>query len=442
MNPHLTALQAALATSYRIDRELGAGGMATVYLAHDIKHDRAVAIKVLKPELAASIGSERFLKEIRTTANLQHPHIVPLYDSGDASGALFYVMPLLQGESLADRMERDGQLPIEDTIRITRQIAGALDYAHRNGVIHRDIKPDNILLHDDEVLVADFGIAVGAREASGARLTGTGFSLGTPQYMSPEQAVGERNIDARSDIYSLGAVTYEMLTGESPVHARTAQGMVARLLTETPKSLRELRGDVPETVDVAVMRALAKQPDERFASARAFADALTTNMPATPSSPKKKTSVGAKQSRARMIGVSALAATVLAATGIAIFSKNAEARGWESIAVLPLENVSRDSAGKPDAEQDYFAEGMTDELTSNLATIRTLRVTSRGSAMAFAAFKSRPSPDSIGKILNVDAIVEGKVQRFGRDSVRISPTVTDVRRGKKQCDHSTYANTF
>ncbi|MGE5090920.1 MAG: serine/threonine-protein kinase, partial [Bacillota bacterium] len=208
-------LAAALADRYRIERELGQGGMATVYLAHDLRHDRKIAIKVLRPELAAVIGADRFLSEIRTTANLQHPHILPLFDSGEADSFLFYAMPFVEGISLRDRMTREKQLPIAEAVRIATEIASALDYAHRHGVIHRDIKPENILLHDGSALVADFGIALAASKA-GTRMTETGMSLGTPQYMSPEQAMGERELDQRSDVYALGCVTYEMLTGEPP----------------------------------------------------------------------------------------------------------------------------------------------------------------------------------------------------------------------------------
>ena len=211
-------LTAALADRYRIDRELGQGGMATVYLAHDIKHEREVAIKVLHPDLGAALGAERFLSEIKTTAKLQHPHILPLLDSGEADSLLYYVMPLVTGETLRARLERERQLPVADAVRVAREVASALDYAHRQGVIHRDIKPENILLHDGSAVVADFGITLAVQTAGGQRMTQTGLSLGTPQYMSPEQAMGERVIDARSDIYALGAVTYEMLasrrTGE------------------------------------------------------------------------------------------------------------------------------------------------------------------------------------------------------------------------------------
>ncbi len=267
-------LSAALADRYRIERELGQGGMATVYLAHDLKHDRQVAIKVLRPELAAVIGAERFLAEIKTTANLQHPHILPLFDSGAADSFLFYVMPFIEGESLRDRLKREKQLPIADAVRIATEVAGALDYAHRHGVIHRDIKPENILLHDGRALVADFGIALAASKAGGTRMTETGMSLGTPQYMSPEQAMGDRDITGRSDVYALGCITYEMLVGDPPFGGSTAQAIVAKVLTEKPAPPSKLRDTVPEPVEEAVLIALAKLPADRFASAAEFAVAL------------------------------------------------------------------------------------------------------------------------------------------------------------------------
>ncbi len=225
MTDPLSRLSSALSDKYRIERELGAGGMATVYLAQDLKHDRKVALKVLRPELAAVIGAERFLSEIKTTANLQHPHILPLFDSGEADSFLFYVMPYVEGETVRDRISREKQLPVADAVRITTEVAAALDYAHRHGVIHRDIKPENILLHDGSALVADFGIALAASKAGGTRMTETGMSLGTPHYMSPEQAMGEREITARSDVYALGCVLYEMLMGEPPFTGPTAQAM-------------------------------------------------------------------------------------------------------------------------------------------------------------------------------------------------------------------------
>jgi serine/threonine-protein kinase len=268
-------LTAALADRYRLERELGAGGMATVYLAQDLKHGRQVAIKVLRPELAAVIGAERFLTEIRTTAHLQHPHILPLFDSGTAGSFLFYVMPFIEGESLRDRLSREQQLPIADAVRIAGEVASALDYAHRHSVIHRDIKPENILLHDGRALVADFGIALAASKAGDTRMTETGMSLGTPQYMSPEQAMGQREITARSDVYALGATTYEMLLGEPPFTGPTAQSVVAKVMTEPPVPPSRRRDTIPPAVEDAVLTALAKLPADRFGSAAEFAAALT-----------------------------------------------------------------------------------------------------------------------------------------------------------------------
>jgi len=274
MTDPLPRLTAALADRYRIERELGQGGMATVYLAQDLKHDRRVAVKVLRPELAAVIGAERFLSEIKTTANLQHPHILPLFDSGEADSFLFYVMPYVEGESLRDRIDREKQLPVADAVRIGAEVASALDYAHRHNVIHRDIKPENILLHDGRALVADFGIALAASKAGGTRMTETGMSLGTPTYMSPEQAMGEREITARSDVYALGCVVYEMLLGEPPFTGPTAQSIVAKVMTAEPAALSAQRKSIPPDVEDAVLTALEKLPADRFASAAEFAMAL------------------------------------------------------------------------------------------------------------------------------------------------------------------------
>ncbi|MEO5826213.1 MAG: protein kinase, partial [Gemmatimonadales bacterium] len=267
-------LTAALSDRYRIERELGQGGMATVYLAHDIRHERDVAIKVLHPDLGAALGSERFLSEIRTTAKLQHPHILPLLDSGEADGLLYYVMPLVTGETLRARLERERQLPIDDAVRIAREVADALGSAHALGIIHRDIKPENILLQGGHALVADFGIALAVQTAGGARMTQTGLSLGTPQYMSPEQAMGERAIDARSDIYALGAVTYEMLVGEAPFTGPSVQAIVAKVMTEKPTAPTATRDTIPDAVEDAVLTALSKLPVDRFPTAAAFALAL------------------------------------------------------------------------------------------------------------------------------------------------------------------------
>jgi serine/threonine-protein kinase len=265
-----------LADRYAVEREIGAGGMATVYLASDLRHDRKVALKVLNHDLGAVLGVERFLSEIRVTASLQHPNLLPLFDSGSADGLLFYVTPFIEGESLRHKLQREKQLSVDEAIRIGSAVANALDYAHAHGVIHRDLKPENILLQHGQPFVADFGIALAISNAGAGRLTQSGLSLGTPQYMSPEQASGERSIDARTDIYSLGAVDYEMLTGEPPHTGVAVQAIVAKLMTEDVRPIGVLRRAVPSYVDVAVRRALEKLPADRFATAKAFGEALTS----------------------------------------------------------------------------------------------------------------------------------------------------------------------
>ena len=271
MDPRLAT---SLEGRYTIDREIGRGGMATVYLARDVRHNRNVALKVLNAELGAILGVERFLAEIQVTANLQHPNLLPLFDSGEASGLLFYVMPYVEGESLRARLDREKQLPVDEAVRIASAIAGALDHAHRHKVIHRDLKPENILMHEGQPLIADFGIALAVSNAGGARITQTGLSLGTPQYMSPEQATGDRVVDGRTDIYSLGAMTYEMLVGDPPHSASTAQAIIAKVLTEKPARVRTSRPNVSPAVDYAIARALEKLAADRFATAKEFAEAL------------------------------------------------------------------------------------------------------------------------------------------------------------------------
>ena len=289
MSDTRTRLFTALADRYRLGRQIGAGGMATVYLAHDLKLDRDVAVKVLRPELAAVLGTDRFLNEIKISARLDHPHILTLIDSGVADGFLYYIMPFVRGESLRDRLNRDTQLPLDEALDVIRQMTSALDYAHQKGIVHRDIKPENILLHEGEAMLADFGIAIAVKEAGGNRLTESGVSLGTPQYMSPEQATGDRDLDARSDIYSIAAVLYEMLAGQPPHTGASVQAVITKLLTERPTHLRVLRDTVPESVDAAVAKALAKLPVDRYASAGDFARALTTpGVPRRPSSRSRR----------------------------------------------------------------------------------------------------------------------------------------------------------
>ena len=334
----------ALQGRYRIERELGQGGMATVYLAHDLRHERKVAIKVLRPELAAVIGADRFVREIRTVAGLQHPHILGLIDSGEVQGTAYYVMPFVEGESLRDRLSREKQLPIADAVRIACEVASALDYAHRHGVIHRDIKPENILLHDGQALVADFGIALAVSQAGGSRMTETGMSLGTPHYMSPEQAMGEREITARSDVYALGAVTYEMLTGDPPFTGSTAQAIVAKVLTEKPPGIRRQRDRVAPAIEEAVLTALEKLPADRYGSAADFAAALrgeaalgrheSTRIRLAPSAPRRVT----------LTTLVAVAAFVILATATALSA-------WFQFRAEPPAAITRLAIGFPSGEE-------------------------------------------------------------------------------------------
>src|SRR5512138_1291958 len=308
-------LASALSDRYRIERELGAGGMATVYLAEDVRHRRKVALKLLHPELSAVLGPDRFLKEIELTASLQHPHILPLFDSGSAGGQLYYVMPFVEGETLRSRLERERQLPIAETVRIASEVADALQYAHGRGVVHRDIKPENILLQGGHALVADFGISLAVQQAGGQRMTQTGLSLGTPQYMSPEQAMGEKTIDARTDIYALGAVAYEMLAGDPPFIGSSVQAIVAKVLAGRPTPLHTLRDTIPPGVEQAVLRALAKLPADRFATVEAFAAALGNTTEVAPSAALAGGGRPARRSRVRDPVALALAA---AAAGLAV----------------------------------------------------------------------------------------------------------------------------
>jgi len=338
MTDATTRLNAALSGRYHVERPLGAGGMATVYLADDLRHGRKVALKVLKPELALALGAERFLAEIRTTAQLQHPHILPLFDSGEADSLLFYTMPYVEGETLGDRLAR-GPLPVDEAVRIAVDVAGALHVAHEQGVVHRDVKPSNILLSRGMALVADFGIARVAALTE-TRLTATGYSLGTVGYMSPEQSASGEEVDARADVYSLGAVLFEMLTGAPPFGRGTVLSVLGRQLAEPAPSLKAMRPDVPDGLDRAVAAALAREPADRPASAAAFAAALVAGPAAAP-----------------------VAASVAAMAGYTVL-------------VLPF--VSR----SPDPENEYFSDGLTEEVISDLAGISALSVISRNSAMA------------------------------------------------------------
>lgn len=408
-------LRAAVADRYTIERELGRGAMATVYLARDAKHDRWVALKVMHAELAAALGTARFLQEIRIAAQLQHPHVLALFDSGEAGNHLYYVMPYVEGESLRSRLARERQLPLDEAIALTRAIAGALDYAHRHHVVHRDIKPENILLQDGHPLVADFGVALAVTRAGGARLTETGLSLGTPQYMSPEQALADAQIDGRSDQYSLACLFYEMLTGEPPYRGISAQAVIARHLADPVPHVRTVRS-VPEHVERAITRGLAKAPADRFPSVAAFGDALAGHG----EPPAHSGRGGARRVIGAAVGVAVLLA--IAAVGWSrVQHGGAGGRAIRSLAVLPLENVGGDP------HNEYFSDGISDGLLTALSSVPGLRVASRTSSFLFRGANATDVRD-IGRRLDVAAVLEGAVQREG-SRLRVHTSLVDAGNG-------------
>ncbi len=382
MPDELEVLDTALADRYAIERELGRGGMATVYLARDKKHDRQVAIKVLQPELAVAFGAERFLREIGIAAQLSHPYIVPLIDSGDAGGRLYYVSPFIPGGSLRERLDQSGRLPLKDALRITEEVGRGLDYVHRNGFVHRDVKPENILFVDGHAVLADFGIARAGATPGKHAVTEVGLALGTPEYMSPEQASGDQNLGSASDVYSLACVLYEMLTGASPFDGGSPRATMARQITETPCPVRVLRPEASGTVSRAIERGLAKDPDARFCSVAEFVEAL--NAPATDDD---RAPVGAPR----------------------------------SIAVLPFVNAS------PDPDNEYLSDGITDELIDALVKVEGLRVASRTSVFAL---KGKPQDvRAIGALLGSAVVLEGTVRKAG-DRLRITAQLTSTEDGR------------
>ena len=421
----LARLRAALSDRYTIERELGRGGMATVYLARDLKHDRLVALKVLRPELAASLGADRFLREIQVTAHLTHPNILPLLDSGRADEFLYYVTPYVEGESLRSRLERERQLPVDEAVRLAAAVAGALDYAHRHQIIHRDIKPENILLEDGQAVVADFGIARALHAAESAKLTETGVAVGTVAYMSPEQATGEE-FDGRSDIYSLGCVLYEMLAGEPPFTGPTAQVVTARRLAGSVPSLHAVRDSVPRQIEQAIGKALAKLPADRFATAAEFADALTPGGPAP-----RPTAFRLSWRRA-----GGVAAAFLAIFGAVLVSRSkthgAREPASNGVAVLYFDNLSRDTA---DA---YLADGLTEELISRLGQVARLTVKSRNAVRRFRG-RLADDPSAVGRALGVVHLVSGSVRHAGarlRVTVELVNAATGDRMWGQQYDRA------
>jgi serine/threonine-protein kinase len=413
------SLQASLADRYLIERELGRGGMATVYLARDLKHRRPVALKVLSPTVAATLGADRFLREIELAARLQHPHILTVFDSGDAQGTLWFTMPYVEGESLRDRLRRARQLPLADALRITTEAARALDFAHQHGVVHRDIKPENLLLTTDgSTLVADFGIARALGETG--QLTETGIVVGTPTYMSPEQAAGERTIDGRSDIYSLACVLYEMLAGEPPHTGPNVQALIAKRLSEPVRSVRTTR-EVPLGVERTITRALARAPADRFQSAGEFGRALETTGELTGGVAPPAGAARRGRRAAALVGlVLAVAAAAFLVARMRAPSGGAAVTGPPSTAVLPFDDLN------PGSDQEYFSDGLTEELITALSRVEGIRVAARTSSFQFKG--QQVDVREVGRRLQVGSVLEGSVRRSG-NRVRITAQLVNARDG-------------
>lgn len=418
-------LAAALSGSYRIEREVGVGGMATVYLAHDLKHDRDVALKILRPELTAAMGTDRFPREIHIIAQMQHPHILPLYDSGATEGFLYYVMPFVEGESLRARLTRMGQLPINEAVRLLQEITDALAYAHARGIVHRDIKPDNVMLSGRHAAVTDFGVAKAVSVSAGDKLTTVGIAVGTPQYMAPEQAMAEATIDHRVDLYALGVMGYEMLTGHPVFEATTAQAILSAHVLEQPKDVRERRPEVPPLLAEALLKCLAKNPADRWRNAEELLAQLelVANTPSggmTPTTTRPYRSVTATLKSGRRTAIIGLIAVVVLAGGGAaamyLASRGGDG-GIQRIAVMPIEDIS--------GKDEVFVDAMQDALTNALNKLGTVGVASRSSMMVY---KTAPKPTrEIAEDLQLDAVLEATVFRSGdliRFNVQFSDPVT------------------
>ena len=425
------ALAAALADRYRIEKELGRGGFAVVYRAHDVRHDRPVALKVLHAEIAASLGAERFEREIQLAARLQHPHILGVFDSGHSDGRLWFAMPFIEGESLRGKLDRERQLPVADAVSIALEVADALEYAHHRGIIHRDIKPDNILLSGRHAMVADFGIARALAPGEGS-LTQTGMSIGTPGYMSPEQASGERDVDARTDIYALGCVLYEMLAGEPPFTGATPQAVVARMFTEDPRPIHTVRPGVSAELDAVVARSIARVPADRHSSVADFVNALR-GATTTPSRAFTASAPAATERRKRVpvLAVFALG-LVIGLGGLFAWTRSRpEGDAGRALAVLPFENVGN-------TDDAVFAVGIADEVRGKLTSVPGLRVTARGSSMQYKS--SSTTPQKAGGELGVQYILTGTVRwnttPDGQKHVRVTPELIRVSDGSSRWTQS------
>ncbi len=393
-----------------LQRELGRGGMAVVYLAHDLRHDRPVALKVLHPDVAAELGPERFLREIQLTARLQHPHILPIHDSGEAAGRLWYAMPYFEGESLRDRLIREPQLPVEDVLHIARNVLAALGQAHKHGILHRDIKPENILLESGEAVLADFGIAAVTDPGGAERLTRTGVAIGTPLYMSPEQAAGARALDARSDLYAVGCVLYEMLAGHAPFLGTTPQEVIGRHMMDPVPPLRSARSGVPAWLEGAITKALAKAPADRWGSAQQFADALRER-PAAAARPRWQLALGA----------AGIVAVALAAGLLVRRPREAPTAAIPRLAVLPFENLG-------DSADAYFADGVADAVRGKLTALPGVEVIARASSMAYR--QTSKAPEVVARELGVRYLLTGTVRwaKGGAASrVQVSPELVEIR---------------